>query len=113
VKRLHRLSSNRSPGRWEWIFFINIPIGALVIALAPVFLPESRAESAERRLDVTGAASITGGLVLLVYALTRAAETSWTATETIVLHARGGRAARSLGSATRRSRPAPTRGNES
>jgi EmrB/QacA subfamily drug resistance transporter len=70
---------------WEWIFFINIPIGALVIALTPVFLPESRAESAERRLDVTGAASITGGLMLLVYALTRAAETSWTATETIVL----------------------------
>ena len=70
---------------WEWIFFINIPIGALVIALTPVFLPESRADSAERRLDVAGAASITGGLMLLVYALTRAAETSWTTTETIVL----------------------------
>jgi EmrB/QacA subfamily drug resistance transporter len=70
---------------WEWIFYVNIPVGALVIALTPFFLPESRAESAERRLDVTGAASITGGLMLLVYALTRAAETSWTATETIVL----------------------------
>ena len=70
---------------WEWIFFINIPIGALVIGLTPLFLPESRAELAERRLDFTGAASITGGLMLLVYALTRAAETSWTATETIVL----------------------------
>ena len=70
---------------WEWIFFINIPIGALVIGLTPPFLSESRAELAERRLDVTGAASITGGLMLLVYALTRAAETSWAATETIVL----------------------------
>ena len=70
---------------WEWIFFINIPIGALVIGLTPLFLPESRADLAERRLDFTGAASITGGLMLLVYALTRAAETSWTATETIVL----------------------------
>jgi EmrB/QacA subfamily drug resistance transporter len=70
---------------WEWIFFINIPIGALVIGLTPLFLSQSRAELAERRLDVTGAASITGGLMLLVYALTRAAETSWTATETIVL----------------------------
>jgi EmrB/QacA subfamily drug resistance transporter len=72
---------------WEWIFFINIPIGALVIGLTPLFLPESRAEMAERRLDITGAATITGGLMLLVYALTRAAETSWTATETIVLMA--------------------------
>jgi hypothetical protein len=41
-----------------------------------MFLPESRAELAERRLDYMGAASITGGLMLLVYALTRAAETS-------------------------------------
>jgi EmrB/QacA subfamily drug resistance transporter len=70
---------------WEWIFFINIPIGAVVIALTPVFLPESRAELAERRFDFLGAASITGGLMLLVYALTRAAETGWTSTESIVL----------------------------
>jgi EmrB/QacA subfamily drug resistance transporter len=70
---------------WEWIFFINIPIGAIVIALAPVFLPESRAEFAERRFDLMGAASITGGLMLLVYGLTRASETSWTSTEPLVL----------------------------
>jgi EmrB/QacA subfamily drug resistance transporter len=70
---------------WEWIFFINIPIGALVIGLTPLFLEESRVAPADSRLDFTGAASITGGLMLLVYALTRAAETSWTATETIAL----------------------------
>ena len=70
---------------WEWIFFINIPIGAAVIGLTPLFLPESRAERAERRFDFMGAVSITGGLMLLVYALTRGAETSWTATESIVL----------------------------
>src|SRR4051812_16026494 len=70
---------------WEWIFFINIPIGAIVIGLTPMFLPESRAELAERRLDFMGAASITGGLMLLVYALTRAAETSWTSGETVIV----------------------------
>ena len=69
---------------WEWIFFINIPIGALVLGLAPVFLPQSRADLAERRLDVMGAASITGGLMLLVYGLTRAAETSWTSTQPVI-----------------------------
>ncbi len=72
---------------WEWIFFINIPIGAVVIALTPIFLPESRAELAERRFDLMGALSITGGLMLLVYALTRASEQGWTATEPIVLFA--------------------------
>jgi EmrB/QacA subfamily drug resistance transporter len=72
---------------WEWIFLINIPIGALVIALTPIFLPESPAELAERRFDVLGAVSITGGLMLLVYALTRASETSWTSTEPIALMA--------------------------
>jgi EmrB/QacA subfamily drug resistance transporter len=72
---------------WEWIFFINLPIGAAVIGLAAIFLPESRANIAERRFDFIGAASITGGLMLLVYGLTRAAEQSWTSTEPIVVFA--------------------------
>jgi EmrB/QacA subfamily drug resistance transporter len=70
---------------WEWIFLINIPIGATVIALTPLFLPESRAQLAERRFDLMGAGSITGGLMLLVYGLVRASETSWTSTEPIAL----------------------------
>jgi EmrB/QacA subfamily drug resistance transporter len=69
---------------WNWIFFINIPIGALVLCLAPVFLPSTRTQVAERRLDVLGAAAITGGLMLLVYGLTGAAETSWSSPQTIV-----------------------------
>jgi EmrB/QacA subfamily drug resistance transporter len=72
---------------WEWIFFINIPVGATVIGLAASLLPESRANITERRFDVMGAASITGGLMLLVYGLTRAAEQSWTSTEPIVAFA--------------------------
>lgn len=56
---------------WEWVFFVNVPIGVLAIALAPTLLPESRDRTASR-LDVAGAATITAGLVLLVYGLSRA-----------------------------------------
>src|SRR5438876_4740587 len=57
---------------WPWIFFINVPAGALVLAVSPWLLRESRAQLDHRYFDVRGAASITGGLMLLVYALTRA-----------------------------------------
>jgi EmrB/QacA subfamily drug resistance transporter len=70
---------------WSWIFFINVPVGALVFALAPRLLQESRADVAHRHFDLPGAASITGGLMLLVYAMTRAVQHGWTTTETIVL----------------------------
>ena len=40
---------------WEWIFFINVPIAAIVMVLAPMLLQESRVESDERRFDVAGA----------------------------------------------------------
>ena len=70
---------------WEWIFFINLPIGAAIVGMAAVFLPESRPELAERRFDVLGAASITAGLMVLVYGLTRAVEAGWTSSETIGL----------------------------
>src|SRR5947199_5510643 len=57
---------------WSWIFFINIPVGALVLAMAPRLVRESVADVAHRHFDVPGAISITGGLMLLVYAMTRA-----------------------------------------
>ena len=56
---------------WGWVFFVNVPIGVLAIALAPTLLPESRDRTASK-LDVAGAATITAGLVLLVYGLSRA-----------------------------------------
>src|SRR5437667_1702175 len=62
---------------WSWIFFINIPFGALVFALSPWLLRESRADFDHRQFDTAGAASITGGLMLLVYAMTRAAQHGW------------------------------------
>src|SRR5262249_32218665 len=70
---------------WSWIFFINVPVGALVLVLSPVLLGESRAALRHRHFDANGAAAITGGLMLLVYALTHASQHGWGTTETISL----------------------------
>src|SRR5213082_3899131 len=62
---------------WSWIFFINVPVGAAVIAVTPWLLRESRADLKHRNFDFAGAASITGGLMLLVYAITHATQHGW------------------------------------
>jgi EmrB/QacA subfamily drug resistance transporter len=74
------------PG-WEWIFFINIPVGLVALALSPVLLRESRATSARRSYDPAGALTITGALVLLVYALVEAPDAGWGSLQTILLFA--------------------------
>jgi EmrB/QacA subfamily drug resistance transporter len=70
---------------WSWIFFVNVPVGIAAIALAPVLLRESRAELSHRHFDLAGAASVTSSLMLLVYAMTRAATDGWGTPETIGL----------------------------
>ena len=70
---------------WSWIFFINVPVGALVVALSPWLLRESRADLRHRHFDVAGAATITGGLMVLVYAMTRATQHGWGTAQTIGL----------------------------
>ncbi|HEX3226805.1 MAG TPA: MFS transporter [Gaiellaceae bacterium] len=70
---------------WSWIFFINVPVGAAVIAISPWLLRESRANLQHRHFDIAGAASITSGLMVLVYAMTRAAQHGWGTGETIGL----------------------------
>src|SRR3954451_20698114 len=72
---------------WSWIFFINVPAGILVFALAPFVLRESKAELDHRHFDALGAISITGGLMLLVYTLTRAAQHGWVTAASIGLFA--------------------------
>src|SRR5580693_1751349 len=59
------------PG-WRWIFFINIPVGLAALALSPVLLRESRGSLTRRSYDPAGALTITGALVLLVYAVIQA-----------------------------------------
>ena len=70
---------------WSWIFFINVPVGLLVMGVSPWLLRESRADLGHRRFDFAGASSITGGLMLLVYAMTRATQHGWATPETIGL----------------------------
>src|SRR6266700_6243956 len=68
---------------WEWIFFVNIPVGAAVLLLTRPIIPESHAEMAHRRFDATGAVTITGGLTALVYAISRAPSVGWATGRTI------------------------------
>jgi EmrB/QacA subfamily drug resistance transporter len=70
---------------WSWIFFVNVPVGVAAIVLTPFLLRDSRAELLHRHFDVAGAASVTGGLMLLVYALTRAASDGWSSPVTLGL----------------------------
>lgn len=74
---------------WRWAFFVNVPVAALVVALAPSAITDSRPEK-RPRLDVPGAVTVTGGLLLLVLGLSQAAETGWTAPATLTALAAGG-----------------------
>jgi EmrB/QacA subfamily drug resistance transporter len=71
---------------WEWVLFVNVPIGVAAAVLAPRLLPESRNDG-ERHFDVAGAVTITAGLSLLVYALVDAVNAGWGSTQTLGLSA--------------------------
>jgi EmrB/QacA subfamily drug resistance transporter len=71
------------PG-WRWIFFINIPVGLAALAASPVLLRESRNSLTRRSYDPAGALTITGALVLLVYAVVKAPEVGWGEARTIL-----------------------------
>jgi EmrB/QacA subfamily drug resistance transporter len=70
---------------WSWIFFVNVPVGVAAMLVAPVLLRESRAGLGHRHFDLAGAAAVTGGLMLLVYAMTRATSDGWTTASTLGL----------------------------
>lgn len=63
---------------WEWNFFVNIPVGILVVIAALKVVPAHAKEEAHNDLDLPGAVLVTGGLMALVYALTKAPEWGWT-----------------------------------
>jgi EmrB/QacA subfamily drug resistance transporter len=70
---------------WSWVFFVNIPVGVAVIAAAPFVLRESRSDYAQRHFDVSGAVTVTASLMLLVYGVTRTADSGWTDGLTLAL----------------------------
>ena len=70
---------------WQYIFFLNVPIGVTALLLAPRIVPESRLATDRRRFDVAGAIAGTAGLVLLVDAITQAPQYGWSATRTLAL----------------------------
>jgi DHA2 family methylenomycin A resistance protein-like MFS transporter len=62
---------------WRWIFYINLPLGAVAILLALLFIPESRDESAPRSIDWPGVAVLSGALFAIMFGLTRANDAGW------------------------------------
>lgn len=70
---------------WQWVFFVNLPVGAMTLLLALRFVPESRAPSTAGRIDIAGAVTITGGLMALVYALVNAQTAGWVSGSTLLL----------------------------
>ena len=68
---------------WRYIFYLNVPIGAAVLFLIPRLVPESRLQTARRRFDPLGAVTVTGGLLAIVYALSKAPQDGWGSTKTI------------------------------
>jgi EmrB/QacA subfamily drug resistance transporter len=70
---------------WEYIFFLNVPVGAAALLLAPRIVPESRLQDARRRFDPLGAITVTGALLLLVYAISTAPRAGWGSAHTVAL----------------------------
>jgi EmrB/QacA subfamily drug resistance transporter len=67
---------------WRWIFFVNVPIAAVVLLLTPRALNESQSTSGH--LDVPGAVTVTAGMLALVYGLSNASSHSWGSTSTLI-----------------------------
>jgi EmrB/QacA subfamily drug resistance transporter len=74
----------QGPG-WEWVLWVNVPIGVIAAAITPSLIAESRAQAQRRHFDFAGAFSVTAGLSTLVYALVDANNAGWGSVQTIVL----------------------------
>src|SRR2546426_6425847 len=70
---------------WHWIFLVNVPIGAGVVALSLRLLPAARPQEATARLDVAGAVTVTASLMLAVYAIVNGNHDGWTSGRTLGL----------------------------
>ncbi|GAA2121672.1 MFS transporter [Glycomyces algeriensis] len=70
------------PG-WQWIFYINVPIGAVILALLPGVLPADARPSQRERVDVPGALLVTAATAALIFGLVRAGDDGWTSPTTL------------------------------
>ena len=70
---------------WQYIFYLNVPIGMAALLLAPRIVPDSRLAATRRRFDALGGLAGTGGLVLLVYAISQAPQYGWGGTRTVAV----------------------------
>ncbi len=70
---------------WEWIFWVNVPVGLVVLLLTFRFVPESTADLGHRRFDAAGAVTITSSLAIFVYAISKAPDVGWGSARTILL----------------------------
>jgi EmrB/QacA subfamily drug resistance transporter len=70
---------------WRWVFFVNVPVGIVTVLLALRYVAESRLELARRSYDAAGAFTVTGGLVVAVYAIVKAQAYGWGSAKTIGL----------------------------
>jgi EmrB/QacA subfamily drug resistance transporter len=70
---------------WQWVFFVNVPVGIATLLLALRFVPESKAEDTEGGFDLIGAFLVTSGLVLLTYAIVKAQDFGWGSDKTLGL----------------------------
>ena len=68
---------------WHWIFLVNIPIGVAVYALSMRLLPADNLTAGDRRVDIAGAVTVTGSLMLAVYAIVNGNEVGWGTGQTL------------------------------
>jgi EmrB/QacA subfamily drug resistance transporter len=72
---------------WEWVFFVNVPVGIATLLLALRYVPESKAALGSNSLDLPGAITVTAGLIVLVYAIVKAESNGWGSATTLMLAA--------------------------
>ena len=72
---------------WRWVFFVNLPIGVAAALLSLRFVPNSRSEERPQTYDTAGAVTVTGGLLVLVFAIVKAQTYGWGSPKTIGLFA--------------------------
>jgi predicted MFS family arabinose efflux permease len=68
---------------WRWVLFVNVPIGLLAALAAPRFIPPDRGPERRGGFDLLGAATITAGLLALVYGVVKAPENGWSSATTL------------------------------